>query len=399
MIRISEALFNCIRKLFEPMLRHRFLFFRKLGGKMIRVGIVGATGYAGQQLLWILKQHRKVKIEFLSSNSFSGNTIDEVYGNYRKYFEKQLIAMEEVKENLDKIDVLFLALPHVMSEEMAKEALSKEVKVIDLGADFRLDDSDLYEKWYNVKHQFPEINREAIYGLPELYRDKIKKSRIVASPGCYPTSAILGVAPLLKNNMVDTGKIIVDSKSGVSGAGRSPKTELIYTEVNENFKAYNILKHRHTPEIKQEMEKLATPTTDKATMKKSGDKYDEININLIFTPHLIPINRGILSTMYLDVKGDIRKEITEERLYSIYREFYKEDYFVRITENLPEIKNVKNTNICEIGIRYDREYGNIVIVSAIDNLIKGAGGQGVQSMNLMFGLSENEGLEFLSMYI
>ena len=204
----------------------------------------------------------------------------------------------------------------------------------------------------------------------------------MASPGCYPTSAILGVAPLLKNGLVDTKKIIVDSKSGVSGAGRSAKVDLIYAEVNENFKAYNILKHRHTPEIKQEMDKLANG-----------------NINLVFTPHLLPINRGILSTIYLDVKDEFKESLTEEKIYEIYNEFYKNEYFVRVTENLPEIKNVKNSNICEIGVRYDKEFGNIVVVSAIDNLIKGAGGQAVQSMNILFGFDENEGLEFLSMYL
>lgn len=357
---------------------------------MIKAGIVGATGYAGQQLLWILKGHKDVDIEFISSNSFSGNNIGDIYTNYRKYFDKKLISMEEVKENIKKIDVLFLALPHGMSEKLAKMALEEGKAVIDLGADFRLDDSELYEKWYNVRHEFPEINKKAVYGLPELYREKIAGSRIVASPGCYPTSAILGTAPLLKNNIIDTGKIVIDSKSGVSGAGRNAKTDLIYTEVNENFKAYNILKHRHTPEIKQEMEKLAF------NRREGNGEYD---INLIFAPHLLPINRGILSTIYLDVREGLKDEVTEEKLYRLYEDFYKGDYFVRVSRDIPEIKNVKNSNICEIGIRYDSKYGNIVIVSAIDNLIKGAGGQAVQSMNLMFGLPENEGLEFLSMYV
>lgn len=349
---------------------------------MIKVGIVGATGYAGQQLLWILNNHKKVEIEFISSNSFSGSDIGDIYKNYKKYFEKQLISLEEVEDNLENINVLFLALPHGMSEKLTKKAIENNVKVIDLGADFRLDDSDIYEKWYNVKHEFPEINKNAIYGLPELNKDNIKESTVIASPGCYPTSAILGVAPLLKNNVVKTKKIIVDSKSGVSGAGRNAKVDLIYTEVNENFKAYNILKHRHTPEIKQEMDKLSNG-----------------NINLVFTPHLLPINRGILSTIYLDVKEELQYNITEEKLYALYKDFYKNDYFVRISKELPEIKNVKNSNICEIGIRYDIESGNIVIVSVIDNLIKGAGGQAVQSMNILFGFEEYEGLEFLSMYM
>lgn len=351
---------------------------------MIKVGVVGATGYAGQQLVWILNNHKKMEIEFISSHSFAGESIGEIYKNYEKYFEKKLISQEEAEKKLDKIDVLFLALPHGLSENLTKKALEKNIKIIDLGADFRLDDSEIYEKWYNVKHNFPEINQNAIYGLPEIHKEKIKKSEIIASPGCYPTSAILGVAPLLKNKIVNTKKIIIDSKSGVSGAGRNAKIDLIYTEINENFKAYNILKHRHTPEIKQEIEKLDN---------------NENDINVIFTPHLLPINRGILSTIYLEIKEELKDEMTEEKLYEIYKKFYESEYFVRVKKDLPEIKNVKNSNICEIGVRYDKEYGNIVVVSAIDNLIKGAGGQAVQSMNLMFGFEENEGLEFLSMYI
>ena len=349
---------------------------------MIKAGIIGATGYAGQQLVWILNNHKEVELEFISSHSNTGEDMGNVYTNYKKYFEKKLISLEEAKENFKNIDVLFLALPHGLSEKLTKKALENNVKVIDLGADFRLDDSEIYEKWYKVKHNYPEINKNAVYGLPELYKEKIKNTKVVASPGCYPTSAILGMAPLLKNGLVDTKKIVVDSKSGVSGAGRSAKLDLIYAEVNENFKAYNVLKHRHTPEIKQEMDKLANG-----------------NMNLVFTSHLLPINRGILSTIYLDVKDEFKESLTEEKIYEIYNEFYKNEYFIRVTENLPEIKNVKNSNVCEIGVRYDSKTGNIILISAIDNLIKGAGGQAVQSMNIMFGFEENMGLEFLSMYI
>ena len=345
---------------------------------MIKVGLVGATGYAGQQLLWILNMHKETEIKFISSNSYEGKEISEVYGNYKKYFGKKLISQEEAGTKLDEIDVLFMALPHGMSEKLAGQALKSGVKVIDLGADFRLDDSETYEKWYKVKHENPEINKQAVYGLPELYREKIKESSIVAAPGCYPTSAILAAAPLLKKNLVKTENIIVDSKSGVSGAGRGLKTESLFTEVNENFKAYNLFMHRHTPEIEQEM--------GKAAGKEAG---------VIFTPHLLPINRGILSTLYLDMT----EEITEEEIYKIYEEFYKDDYFVRISKELPEIKNIKNTNICEIGIRADIKKKKIIVVSVIDNLIKGAGGQAVQAMNIMFGLPETEGLDYLSMYV
>lgn len=345
---------------------------------MIKVGIIGVTGYAGQQLLCLLTKHKGVEIKFISSNSYHGKNISEIYGNYKKYFEKKLISQSEAENSLDEIDVLFLALPHGLSENITKLALEKNVKVIDLGADFRLDDSEKYEKWYNVKHEYPEINKEAVYGLPELNREKIKNSRVIASPGCYPTSAILGIAPLLNKKIIKEDSIVIDSKSGVSGAGRGLKIDSLFSEVNENFKAYNIFKHRHTPEIEQEMSKIAKE-----------------EIKIVFTPHLIPINRGILSTIYLDLK----EELDEKELYNIYNEFYKNEYFVRINENLPEIKNIKNTNICEIGLRVDKERKKVIVVSVIDNLIKGAGGQAIQSMNIMFGLDEKEGLDYLSMFL
>lgn len=345
---------------------------------MIKAGIVGATGYAGQQLLWILENHKNVEIKFISSNSYEGKNISEVYGNYKKYFEQKLISQEEAETKLNEIDILFMALPHGLSEKLTGKALAAGIKVIDLGADFRLDSSETYEKWYKVKHENPEINKQAVYGLVELYREKIKDSTLVAAPGCYPTSAILAAAPLLKKNLVKTENIIIDSKSGVSGAGRGLKTDSLFTEVNENFKAYSLFMHRHTPEIEQEMGKTAGKET-----------------TVIFTPHLLPINRGILSTLYLDMT----KEINEEDIYKIYEDFYKNDYFVRVSRELPEIKNIKNTNICEIGIRADIKKKKIIVVSVIDNLVKGAGGQAVQAMNIMFGLSEKEGLDYLSMYV
>lgn len=345
---------------------------------MIKVGIIGVTGYAGQQLLYLLRKHKKVEITFLSSNSYQGRDISEIFGNYKKYFEKKLVSQKEAEELLDKIDLLFLALPHGISENITKLALEKNIKVIDLSADFRLDSSNEYEKWYSVKHKYPNINNEAIYGLPELNREKIKNSRLIASPGCYPTSVILGLAPLLAKKLVKGDNIIIDSKSGVSGAGRGLKIESLFSEVNENFKAYNLFKHRHTPEIEQELKKLFK---------------DELSI--IFTPHIIPINRGILSTMYLDLK----EELTEKEIYDLYKDFYKKEYFIRVSTELPEIKNIKNTNICEIGLRVDISKKKIIVISVIDNLIKGAGGQAIQSMNIMFGFDEKEGLDYLSMYL
>ncbi len=353
---------------------------------MINVGVVGATGYAGQQLLWILLNHKHVNVEFISSNSYSEEDMSNVYTNYNKYFSQKLISIDEVvskiKNKETKIDLLFIALPHGMSESLVKVAIKEKIKIIDLGADFRLDDSELYTKWYGVKHEDVNINNIAVYGLPELYKDKIIDAHIVASPGCYPTSSILGIAPLLEKNIAKTEKIIIDSKSGVSGAGRSANIATLFTEVNENFKAYNVFKHRHTPEIKQELDKLSKSQS-----------------NIIFTPHLIPINRGILSTIYIDLKDEQKGKQNKNKILEIYKEYYKDSYFVRVIEGLPEIKNVKNTNICEIGIEYSEDMNSVVIVSVIDNLIKGAGGQAVQSMNIMFGLSEEKGLEFLSMYV
>lgn len=345
--------------------------------KSISVGIIGATGYAGQQLVWLLHQHPNVVINFVASHSHSAKQFSEVYRNYESFFDKRLINLEEVEPRLRSIDLLFLALPHGLSEPLTKKALEAGIKVIDLGADFRFDDEKIFEKWYNTEHDDPAINRQAVYGLPELYRDEITQAHLVACPGCYPTSAILGVAPLLKTGAVKPS-VIVDAKSGVSGAGRSEKLELLFAELNENFKAYGLFSHRHTPEIAQEMSKLLHAPMD-----------------VTFTPHLLPINRGILSTIYLD----ITEPMTEADVYQQYIAMYKDEPFVRVVNQLPQISHVKNSNLCEVGLRVDEARQKVIVVSAIDNLIKGASGQAVQCMNLMFGIKDTTGIHQLSMYI
>lgn len=343
---------------------------------MIRAGVVGATGYAGEQLVWILHHHKGVKVEFYSSHNYTDIGFNEVYRNFSGLIEDKCISMEQALSRLDSIDVLFVALPHGKTFEFAEKALSMGVKLIDLGADFRLNSKEVYEQWYGLEHQVPSLLESAVYGLPELNRDKIKSCSLLANPGCYPTATILGLAPLLKNGIIDAKSVIVDAKSGVSGAGRSANIATLFTECNESIKAYGAPGHRHTPEIEQELGKLA------------GE-----DIFISFTPHLVPMNRGILSTCY----GSLKVDITTEELMALYKDFYKNEYFVKVLETLPETRWVRGSNICHIGMRVDKRTNRVLVMSAIDNLIKGAAGQAVQNMNIMFGLTENEGLEFLAM--
>jgi N-acetyl-gamma-glutamyl-phosphate reductase len=343
---------------------------------MINAGVVGATGYAGQQLVWILKNHPNVCINFYASHNYANFQINEIYGNYNGFLEEKCIDMSEVMDRLSNIDVLFLALPHGKAFDITEKALDLGVKVIDLGADFRLNSKETYENWYKVEHQLASQLEAAVYGLVELNREKIKDCNLLANPGCYPTATILGLAPLLKNKLIDVKSIIVDAKSGVSGAGRSANIANLFTECNESIKAYGAPNHRHTPEIEQELSKLA-----------------EEDLVISFTPHLVPMNRGILSTCY----GSLKVEINTEELLDIYREFYKEDSFVKILNTLPETRWVKGSNLCHIGLRVDKRTNRVIVISAIDNLIKGAAGQAVQNMNMMFGFKETDGLEFIAM--
>lgn len=345
---------------------------------MIKGAVIGATGYAGQQLVWFLNNHKYVEIKFLASHTYADEEFSKIYNNYTGIINNKCINMREVEERLEEIDVLFIALPHGKSFDIVQKALEKGVKVIDLGADFRLEDVECYEEWYKLEHKCPELLEEAIYGLVEIYRNEIKNKKLIANPGCYTTASILALYPLLKSKLIDTDSIIIDAKSGVSGAGRGLNTASLYAECNESIKAYGVAGHRHTPEIEQELSKAA------------GEK-----LLLNFTPHLVPMNRGILATCY----GKLKNNISQEEVYKIYEEFYKNDYFIRIVDTLPETRNVKGSNFCDIGIRVDKRTNRIIVVSAIDNLIKGAAGQAVQNMNLIFGLEEGEGINMPSMAI
>jgi N-acetyl-gamma-glutamyl-phosphate reductase len=343
---------------------------------MIKVGIIGATGYAGQQLVWILKNHPETEIVYLNSHNNTGIPFSEVYGNHFGFVDDLTVDMKEAEERLSELHVLFIALPHGKSFDLVQSALKKGVKVIDLGADYRLKSKDVYNKWYGVEHTCEYLLKDAVYGLVELNREDIKKADLLANPGCYTTASILAATPLLKHGLIKPDSLIIDAKSGVSGAGRSANISNLYCEVNESVKAYGVASHRHTPEIEQELSKAA------------GEE-----ITLTFTPHLIPMNRGILATCY----GKLTKEISEEELYNIYCEFYKNEYFIKITKTLPETRWVRGSNMCHIGVRVDKRTGRVIVISAIDNLMKGAASQAVQNMNLMFGLEETMGLKILGM--
>ena len=351
--------------------------------KKIKVSIIGATGYAGKELIKILSGHPEVELMFLGSSTYAGKNITEVFPEFLNSLNKKLIKPDSAFISRDS-DLVFTALPHTVSMDIVPELLNKKgVKVIDLSADYRLKDTMVYKEWYKKEHE--GINKklltQAVYGLPELYLDDIKNASLVANPGCYPTSVILGIAPLLRNHIVEPEGMIIDSKSGVSGAGRKPSLGLHFAECNESFKAYKVLKHNHIPEIEQE---LSTIYSGKNNLEK------QMNIKITFTPHLLPINRGILSTCYLDLKS-IK---SEEEILELYQKFYNDSPFVRIftPPNLPETRFVTDTNYCDIGFAVDKRVGKIKVISVIDNLIKGAAGQAVQNMNIMFGFSETCGL-------
>ncbi len=344
---------------------------------MLKVGIYGASGYTGQELLRFLIYHTESELIFLTSRRFKGVPVSDVYPAFEGLLDARFTDASS-EEVAGKCDIIFSALPHGVAMNIVPELLKGRSKVVDLSADYRLRDCAVYEKWYK-SHSSPDLLRGAVYGLPELYRDRLKSARLVANPGCYPTSAILALAPALKAGLLDTVSIIVDSKSGVSGAGREPKTGSLFCEVNEGFKPYNIMKHRHTPEIEQELSFLAGK-----------------DVQITFTPHLLPVNRGILSTIYASVV----KDISIDQLHDAYESFYRKEQFVQVLKegSFPNISSVKGTNNCQIGLAFDGGKRRVVIVSAIDNLVKGAAGQAIQSMNIMFGLSEDMGLNRVALF-
>ncbi len=348
----------------------------------LKVSIIGSTGYAGKELVKILMYHQGVELVHLISFSYAGKNIAEIFPEFLNKLDKKLINLdlELVAQNSD---LVFTALPHTISMDVVPEFLKKGVKIVDLSADYRLKDSTVYKEWY--KKELNQISKgllpEAVYGLPEIYLDKIKDASLVANPGCYPTSVILGIAPLLKYHFVEPEGIIIDSKSGTSGAGKKLSLGLHFAECNENFKAYKVVRHNHIPEVEQELSFIYFGADNKEQTK---------GIKVSFTPHLLPINRGILSTCYLSLKG-FRKE---EEVLEIYQKYYHKAPFVRIFElsDFPEIKFVVGTNYCDIGFSIDERVGKIKVISVIDNLLKGAAGQAVQNMNIMSGFSETCGL-------
>lgn len=339
------------------------------------IAIIGATGYTGEELINLLLHHSEVRIKSLFVRSSAVNKkIDTVFpylkGNLSLVLRK--INKETIVRDVKDSEIVFLATPHETSLTLVPGLLSDGKKVIDLSADFRFDDCDVYHQWYNARHseESSTYNSEAVYGLPELYREKIKTSRIVANPGCYPTSVILGCAPLLKKKVVQPESIIIDSKSGISGAGREFVRNF---NSNDSFKAYKVTDHRHKPEIEQELSKLAGSP-----------------IRVSFVPHLLPIHRGILSTIYMSVKHPV----SNNEIIEIFNEFYKDEPFIRVLSEgkLPEIKNVSGTNYCEIGVAADNRTRRLIVITAIDNLRKGASGQAIQNMNIMCGFEETTGL-------
>ncbi len=345
---------------------------------MIKAAVLGATGYAGIELVRLLTSHPDVELCVLGSKSFAGQKINDIYENFSHILEKECteVALDEVA----KCDIAFCALPHGASKDVIPAIVERGVKVIDLSGDFRYDSLDVYENWYGQKHSSPELLKEAVYGLCELYRDKVKDARLIGNPGCYTTCSIMGAYPMLKLGMGRAENIIIDAKSGVTGAGRGLGLAYHFCECTENSKAYKVATHRHTSEIEQELSKAAG---------------EEVIVS--FTPHLIPQKRGILSTIYINLNDNY----STEELVEAYRNFYKDEFFVRILDagKLPETKNVCGSNFVDIGIVKDPRLNRAVVVSAIDNIVKGAAGQAVQNMNIMFGLDEKTGLDRPGFYL
>ena len=345
---------------------------------MIKVGIIGATGYAGGELVRILMGHKEAEIVWYGSRSY----IDQKYADvYRNMF--QIVDAKCMDDNIealaDQVDVIFTATPQGFLASVINENILGKTKIVDLSADFRIKDVKVYEKWYGIEHKSPQFIEEAVYGLCEVNRDKVKGARLIANPGCYTTCSILTAYPLAKEGIIDMRTLIVDAKSGTSGAGRGAKVPNLFCEVNENMKAYGVASHRHTPEIEEQLGYA------------SGE-----NVTISFTPHLVPMNRGILATEYATLK----KDVTGEEVKAIYDKYYADEKFVRVLGErvCPETKWVEGSNYVDIGFKLDPRTNRIVMMGAIDNLVKGAAGQAVQNMNLLFGLPESEGLELVPMF-
>lgn len=350
---------------------------------MVKVGIIGATGYAGNELVRLLMGHKDVEIMWYGSRSYIDKKYAEVYQNMFEIVEDTCLD-DNMEELASKVDVIFTATPQGFLAGVLTEEILSRVKIIDLSADFRIKDVKTYEKWYKIEHRSPQFIEEAVYGLCELNRDKIKGARLIANPGCYTTCSILTAYPLVKEGLIDPDTLIIDAKSGTSGAGRGAKLPNLFCEVNENMKAYGVTNHRHTPEIEEQLGYAAGK---------------EIMVN--FTPHLVPMNRGILATEYaaLNKKADGTLP-TYGEVKAIYDKYYKNEKFVRVLEKdvCPETKWVEGSNYVDVNFKIDERTGRIVMMGALDNLVKGAAGQAVQNMNLLFGFDEAEGLNLVPMF-
>ncbi|HJB19405.1 MAG TPA: N-acetyl-gamma-glutamyl-phosphate reductase [Candidatus Bariatricus faecipullorum] len=345
---------------------------------MIKAGIIGSTGYAGGELVRILTGHKDVEIKWFGSRSYIDKKYASVYQNMFQIVDA--VCMDDNMEELaEQVDVIFTATPQGLCASLVNEEILSKVKIIDLSADFRIKDVATYEKWYGITHPSPQFIEEAVYGLCEVNREQIKKARLIANPGCYTTCSILTAWPLAKEGLIDMDTLVIDAKSGTSGAGRGAKVQNLFCEVNENMKAYGVGTHRHTPEIEEQLGYAAGR-----------------EVTLSFTPHLVPMNRGILATEY----AKLTRPVSWEEVRAVYEKYYKEETFIRLLDKgvFPETKWVEGSNYVDIGFHIDERTGRMIMLGAIDNLVKGAAGQAVQNMNLVFGLPEDEGLKLVPMF-
>ncbi len=354
---------------------------------MIKAGIIGATGYAGAELVRLLLGHKEVEIRWYGSRSYIDEKYADVYGNMFQIVEDACLD-DNIEELARQVDVIFTATPQGYLAGVLNEEILRHAKVIDLSADYRIKDVGVYEKWYQIEHKSPQFIGEAVYGLCEVNREKVRQARLVANPGCYTTCSILTAYPLVKEGLVEPNSLIVDAKSGTSGAGRGAKLPNLFCEVNENMKAYGVATHRHTPEIEEQLGYAA------------GEA-----VTISFTPHLAPMNRGILATEYASLKKVRQADGTlaypdYKQVKAAYDKYYQDEYFVRVLDEgvYPETKWVEGSNFVDIGFKIDTRTGRIVMMGAIDNLVKGAAGQAVQNMNILFGFAENEGLKLVPMF-
>lgn len=337
---------------------------------MVKVGIVGGTGYVGIELIRLLANHPKINLEAISSVSFEGQNIQDIYPNVLNIIDLECTNSDEV---IKRCDVIFTALPHGLSEYIVQECIKHNKVCIDIGADFRLKNEEVYKQWYKKDFEVKEIHEYAVYGLPEVYKEDIKEASVIANPGCYPTGATLGLVPLFEKWLVKKDSVVIDAKSGTTGTGRAPSQVTHFSECNENIIAYGIGTHRHMPEIEQ-------------TLREVGGE----EVTVLFTPHLIPVSRGILSTIYCQLTD----KIDIYQLHGLYKDYYKDKKFVRILPlgQSANIRNVTHSNFCDISLHMDSRSNRVIIISAIDNMIKGAAGQAVQNMNIRMGFKEEDGL-------